>query len=141
MVDGFTAFIQGATGVVSPLGPVGLPREPALLAGHLLDLGCGVLSEWTSADQRACLLGLTPLPADVVLEVAALEVAVHGWDVSRACAPDRDLPTELAAALLPVAVRRISTVDRAGRFGPVVAVVRRRDPAALLLAQVGRRPS
>ncbi len=137
MVDGFTAFIQGAAGVVPPPGATDLPRDPALLAGHLLDLGCGVLSGWATAEDRECLLGLMPLPADALLEVAALEIAVHGWDVSRVCSPHRPLPPELAAGLLPLAFRHVRPADRPGRFAPV-AHVTHRDPASLLLAQLGR---
>ena len=65
MVDGFTAFVQAAAGVVSPEPPAGLPREPALLAGHLLDLGCGVLGEWASPAGRARVLCGLPLPTEV----------------------------------------------------------------------------
>lgn len=137
MVDGFTAFIQGATGVVPPAEPTLLPRDPALLAGHLLDLGCGVLSGWATAEDRDCLMGLVPLPADSLLGVAALEVAIHGWDVAHATGYDRQLPPQLAAGLLPLAFRHVRPADRPGRFAPVVATARR-DPVALLLSHLGR---
>ncbi|MFN8194105.1 MAG: maleylpyruvate isomerase family mycothiol-dependent enzyme [Nocardioidaceae bacterium] len=137
MVDGFTAFLQGAAGLVSPYDAPALPRDPALLAGHLRDLGCGVLGDWATTSRRETLLGLVPLPTDRLLEVAALEIAVHGWDLSRVCASDHVLPPELAAGLLPLAVRRVGPLDRPGRFGPVLEPVRR-DPASLLLAQLGR---
>ncbi|MEZ5093618.1 maleylpyruvate isomerase N-terminal domain-containing protein [Nocardioides sp.] len=137
MVDGFTAFVQAAAGVVSPEPPAGLPREPALLAGHLLDLGCGVLGEWASPAGRARVLCGLPLPTEVVLEVAALEIAVHGWDVAQVCSPRRRLPAQLAAALLPAAVRRVGAADRPHRFG-AVRPGSRRDPEALLLAHCGR---
>ncbi len=136
MVDGFTAFVQAAAGVVPAEPRTGLPRDPALLAGHLLDLGCGVMSGW--ADGRdACLLGGLPLPADTVMAAAALEIAVHGWDVAQVCAPQRRLPPELAAALLPLALRHVAPADRPGRFG-AVRPVSRRDPRSLLLAHCGR---
>lgn len=136
MVDGLTAFVQAAAGVVPAEPRTGLPRDPALLAGHLLDLGCGVLGGWVESDD-GCLLGSLPLPAEVLLEAAALEIAVHGWDVAQVCAPHRVLPPTLAAALLPAALRHVSPADRPARFGAVRPVVRR-DPAALLLAHCGR---
>lgn len=140
MVDGFTAFLQGAAGLVPPYRSPMLPRDPALLAGHLCDLGCGLLGDWTSTNRRECLLGPMPLPAEAVLEVAALEVAVHAWDLSRVCAPELDLPSELAAALLPVACRHVADEDRPARFGPVVEGLRR-DPLSLLLGRLGRHRS
>lgn len=136
MVDGFTAFVQAAAGVVPAEPRTGLPRDPALLAGHLLDLGCGVLGGWSDGRDE-CLLGLMPLPAEALLEAAALEIAVHGWDVAQVCAPERGLPPELAAGLLLPALRHVTAADRPTRFGPVLPVVRR-DPAALLLAHCGR---
>ncbi len=136
MVDGFTAFVQAAAGVVPAEPRTGLPRDPALLAGHLLDLGCGVLSGW-AAGRDECLLGLMPLPADALLEAAALETAVHGWDLAQVCTPQRGLPAELSAGLLPLALRHVTLADRPARFGAVRSVARR-DPTSLLLAHCGR---
>ena len=48
------------------------------------------------------------LPAGLVALTGALEVAVHGWDVARACGVDRPLPDELARALLAAAPSLIS---------------------------------
>lgn len=139
MVDGFTAFVQASAGVVPAEPRTDLPRDPALLAGHLLDLGCGVLGGWSDGREE-CLLGLVPLPADRLLETAALEIALHGWDVAQVCAPPREIPPALAAALLSVAFRHVTAADRPARFGPVLRVARR-DPSALLLAHCGRAPS
>ena len=77
------------------------------------------------------------MPADALLEAAALEIAVHGWDLSRVTAPSRKLPAVLAAALLPVALRRVGPGDRPTWFGPIVHGSRR-DPAAILLNHLGR---
>jgi len=138
IVDGLRAFIQGAAGAVAATAPPALPRDPALLAGHLLDLGCGVLGEWVAPRCGECLLGPARIPGEGRLEAAALEIAVHGWDVSRVTAPSRELPAGLAAALLPVAVRRVDPGDRPTRFGPIDHGSRR-DPAAILLNHLGRR--
>jgi uncharacterized protein (TIGR03086 family) len=137
MVDGFTAFVQAAAGSVPAEPRTGLPRDPGLLAGHLLDLGCGVLGGWSSPACSGPRLGVLALPGDALLEVAAVEIAVHGWDLAQACAPHHRLPPELAAALLPVALRHITPADRPHRFGPVRPGARR-DPGALLLAHCGR---
>lgn len=118
MVDGFTAFVEGSAGWLMPTEPGPLPLDAGLLSRRLLDLGCAILGGWTTADGRDCRLGLLHLPADMLLEVAALEITVHGWDVSRVCAPDRRMPPALAAALLPVALRHVTPSDRPARFGP-----------------------
>lgn len=156
LVDGFTAFTEAASGWVRPpppastpagstadvpaVGAAAVPADPGLLARRLLDLGCTVLGSWTSTNASTCRIGPARLPASALLEVAALEISVHGWDLAQVCAPDRHLPAELAAALLPVAVHYVTPGDRPGRFAPVVEVARR-DPAALLLAHLGRRPA
>lgn len=141
MVAGFTAFLQAAAGIVAPHDAPSLPRDPTLLAWHLRDLGCSLLGEWAGEGRRRdCLLGLMPLPSSLLLEVAALEVAVHEWDLSRVCAPDHALPAELAAALLPVACRHVGPADRPGRFGPVVERSGC-NPASLLLGHLGRTVS
>ncbi len=137
LVDGFTAFIQGAAGAIPVPAPPPPPRDPQLLTGHLLDLGCGVLSEWAGRGRRGCAVGPAVIPADTVLEVAALEIAIHGWDLASACTSGRQLPPGLAAALLPLALRHVGPGERPGRFGPVVRGARR-DPGAVLLSHLGR---
>jgi uncharacterized protein (TIGR03086 family) len=56
-------------------------------AGQLLDA-------WTSPGHRpqAVEIAGCPLPASVMAAAAALEVAVHGWDISRACGQRRPIP-------------------------------------------------
>jgi uncharacterized protein (TIGR03083 family) len=138
MVDGLTAFIEAAAGAVAAPTPRALPRDPALLAGQLLDLGCGVLGEWTVRGPGSCRVGPGLIATDALVEVAALEVAIHGWDLSCVSTPRRELPPALAAALLPVAVRRVGPADRPGRFGPIVDGAGR-GPAPALLNHLGRR--
>lgn len=138
LVDGFTAFRQGASGTVSASAVTDLPRDPALLAGRLLDLGGGLLGQWVAGGRRPCVVGGCAVSAATLLEVAALEVAVHGWDVAQIVLPDRRLPPELAAALLPVALRRVAADDRPSRFGPVVVPAAGRDATSVLLGHLGR---
>jgi len=56
-------------------------------AGQLLDA-------WTGpGDQRQVIeIAGCPLAAGVIATVAALEVAVHGWDISRACGQCQPIP-------------------------------------------------
>ena len=139
MVDSLSALAEGATGRVA-LGVVPVDRTagPESLARSLCDLGCAVLGSWLHADAGPVELGSTSLRRGVLTEVGALEIAVHGWDVARSCGSTAELPPLLAAALLPVAARRVAPQDRHGAFGPVLDPAGS-DPVSLLLAHLGRR--
>ena len=139
MVDSLSALAEAATGSLHP-APVAARSSagPEALARSLCDLGCAVLGGWVHAGPDPVGLAAGPLPRAVLTEVGALEVAVHGWDVARSCGSTAVLPSTLAAALLPVAARRVGPGDRPGSFGPVV-VPSGSDPVSVLLAHVGRR--
>ena len=73
------------------------------------------------------------LPANIVVYVAAIEMVVHAWDIAQGCRTHHPIPTDLAAALLPVS----SPLAAAGAAGqlfarPVpVATTATPNPAAL----------
>jgi uncharacterized protein (TIGR03086 family) len=139
MVDSLSALAEGATGSVALAAvPVDRRAGPEALARALCDLGCAVLGGWVHASERPVELGTRPLRRAVLTEVGALEVAVHGWDLARSCRSTAMLPSTLAAALLPVAGRRVGPEDRPEPFGPVVEPAGS-DPVDLLLAHLGRR--
>jgi uncharacterized protein (TIGR03086 family) len=81
-----------------------------------------------------------PMTAAVVAGAGAIEVAVHGWDVARACGPARPLPPDLADELLDLAVLLVRRADRPGRFARPVSVPPDAPPGDHLLAYLGRRP-
>jgi hypothetical protein len=58
----------------------------------------------TVADRR--------LPCPIVATTGALEVAVQGWDVARACGHDREIPAGLADQLLELAPLIVTAADR-----------------------------
>lgn len=80
-----------------------------------------------------------PLAADLLVHAGALEIAVHAWDVTRACGIDRPLPEGLAARLLELAPGLVAEEDRPLRFGPVMAVLPQAGAGERLLAYLGRR--
>lgn len=80
------------------------------------------------------------LSRELLAAAGAVEVAVHGWDVTRACGVDRPLPPGLAEELLAVVDLLVDEADRPQRFGPAVAVGPSSPAGDRLLAFLGRRP-
>lgn len=71
--------------------------------------------------------------------LGALEVTLHGWDISRACGPARPIPAPLAADLLVIAPALVSG-GREPLFAPPVAVAPGFSPGDQLVAFLGRNP-
>lgn len=98
MDDALAAFTEAAeTGYVAPAGP----REPhpALLAASLRDRACRLLGAWAHEPGRPVVsVAGQGLATPLLAATGAVEIAVHGWDVARACGEDRPLPEALAGA-------------------------------------------
>jgi uncharacterized protein (TIGR03086 family) len=80
------------------------------------------------------------LTASMVAVTGAIEIAVHGWDISVACGARRPVPPGLAAVLLPIAPLLITPGTRPGLFADPVELP---GPASLgdqLVAFLGRQP-
>lgn len=108
--------------------------------GALRSRACRMMGAW--ADPRgptSVTIGDAGLPTGILAVAGAVEVAVHGWDVARACGADRPIPSSLAAALLGPARLFVDDGDRPHRFGPVAAVRREAGPAEQLLGHLGRQ--
>lgn len=88
--------------------------------------------------RRDVLVGGRPLTRGVVAGAGALEVAVHGWDVSVACGHTRPLPDGLASELLRLAPVIVSEEDRPHRFAPALPMAQDAPPGERLLAFLGR---
>jgi uncharacterized protein (TIGR03086 family) len=101
-----------------------------------------LLGAWAavSAAPPAPAVGDRSLDAGLLVAVGALEIAVHGWDVARACGRARPIPSALAVELLPLAHLVVADADRGVRFADPVDVSPRTLPGGLLLAFLGRRP-
>ena len=76
----------------------------------------------------------------VPLVSRALEIAVHGWDVSCARGVARQLPHDLAQELLELAPLLVRPGDRPARFAVPTPVPQQAGPAERLLAFLGRSP-
>jgi uncharacterized protein (TIGR03086 family) len=129
-------------------GHVGL--DPAAEDGALLtdparafrDRVGQLLAAWTGPEHERQVVDIAgcPLAAGVMAATAALEVAVHGWDISRACGQRQPIPRALATGLLAVAPVLVPRAGRHPLFAAPVAVAATAGPSDLLTAFLGRSP-
>ena len=87
---------------------------------------------------RFVLVGGLPLPSVIVACTGAVEIAVHGWDVSAARGRGSPIPPGLAVRML--GVTPLLLASRAGLFGPPVVVSPQASPGDRLVAHLGRTP-
>jgi uncharacterized protein (TIGR03086 family) len=132
------AVVLGRVGL-QPL-PVAHREGPCVaVVGSLRDQACRLLATWSHLPEGARVtVGGHTLPAGIVAVTGALEIAVHGWDVARACGQDRPLPEALAEELLAAAPALVTEADRAGRFAPALTCDARAPAGTRLLAFTGR---
>ena len=116
--------------------------DPLPAVGSLRARACRLLGEWNrdGLDDHHVSVGGMALPASLVAATGALEIAVHGWDVSRACGRSRVIPAPLADELLELAPLLV-TDSRDDAFGPVVEVGPAAAPSDRLVAFLGRVPA
>jgi uncharacterized protein (TIGR03086 family) len=123
--------------------PFGEPRAGArLVVERLRARACTLLSAWAAVrgDQDVTVSDRR-LPSDLLARAGSLEIAVHGWDVARACGADRPLPAALALDLLGVVPVLVSDADRPARFAERVDVPPHAPAGVRLLAALGRPSS
>jgi len=87
---------------------------------------------------RFVLVGGLPLPAGIVACTAAVEIAVHGWDVSAARGRGTPIPPELATRMLRLCPLLVA--GREGLFGAPVQAPVQASPGDRLVAYLGRTP-
>ena len=88
-------------------------------------------------------VGGLPLPTGLVVCTGAVEIAVHGWDVSAAlggsgCGAVRPIPAVLATRMLPLGPLLVA--GREGLFAVPVEVPAQASPGDRLVGYLGRRP-
>jgi uncharacterized protein (TIGR03086 family) len=127
----------GRVGLDPPDEDGDLAADPARAfrdrAGQLLDA-------WTSPGHQRQVVEIAdcPLAASVIAAVAALEVAVHGWDISRACGQRQPIPRALATGLLAISPMLVPRTVRQPMFAAPVAVAATAGPSDRLAAFLGR---
>jgi uncharacterized protein (TIGR03086 family) len=111
------------------------------LVASLRDQACQLLGGLaaTRCGQPIAVAGYE-LTRSIVTSTGAIEVAVHGWDVARACGRDRPIPPSLAEELLELSPLFVSDADRPNRFAAPADVPPLAGPGNRLLAFLGRHP-
>jgi len=121
------------------------PHEPTTEADPVADLrrrardllgACAA----ASTEDRLVAIADRELATGTVAAAGAIEIAVHGWDISTACGVRRPVPPALASALLPLAPLLIPHAARRGLFADPVPVPQAADPGDRLVAFLGRQP-
>lgn len=135
MEDSLDAFAEGAEGAIGlhSGAPAPLPER----IGALQAKACGLLGAWSSATTDVVTVGGRPMAVGTITRLAAVEIAVHGWDVARTTGAGLPIPDTFADALLPTALAL--ALEQHGEFGTAVPVAADAGPARRLLALLGRR--
>jgi uncharacterized protein (TIGR03086 family) len=131
-------------GCSGPEGPAGAPSGPGdgeLIAGLA---GRAARLLWACTEvrggQEAVTVGDRRLTTSMVAITGAIEVAVHGWDISVTCGGDQPVPSRLATELLPYAALLVPRHTRPGLFADPVLVPRQTSAGDRLVAFLGRQP-
>lgn len=136
--DGFVGLEAGGPdGSDAGAGPGDLVTRVRLHTGALLGAWVGVVRDGGSQVGPVWIAG-RPVDAGLMVGVGALEIAVHGWDVARACGVHRAVPPGLAGDLLALAPGIVGPEDRPDRFADAVPPGAGASPGDRLLAALGR---
>jgi uncharacterized protein (TIGR03086 family) len=97
---------------------------------------------WTGPGNQRQVIEIAgcPLASSVMAAAAALEVAVHGWDISRACGQRQPIPPALATDLLVMARVLVPPAGRHPLFTPPVSLPATASASDRLAAFLGRTP-
>jgi hypothetical protein len=134
MDDGLDAFLEAAGGAVR----VEVPHRDASDLEALQGKACHLLGVWSAPTPEYVVVGDSPVPSALLVSAAALEIAVHGWDVGRATGALREVPDDLARELLPIAQAVVLPEDRPDRFGAPRRTGQTAGSADVLLGFLGR---
>lgn len=124
------------------------------LAGHLIGVWSGAPDPPTigldgsvlgataasALDAGGARDGTGVLTRGIVSGTGAIEVAVHGWDVARACGARRPIPAALADEMLDLAVLLVTDAERPVLFRAPVPVPAHAEMSDRLVAFLGRDP-
>jgi len=112
----------------------------ALGTGQALDASA---QAWTAIGDAAQVP--TPLPQGAMAPgdaaaAAALDAAIHAWDIAMAAGQSSPLRAELARSLTPVAKNIVEPLRAYGAYARALETEPGADDEAVLLSYLGRRP-
>jgi uncharacterized protein (TIGR03086 family) len=101
-----------------------------------------LLGAWTTAGHpyRVIAIADSSVTLNAMAGAGALEIAVHGWDISRACGYRQPMPDALAIDLLAIAPLLVPGTGRHPLFAAPVTVATTAGPSDRLAAFLGRTP-
>ncbi|MDR8413691.1 TIGR03086 family metal-binding protein [Nonomuraea sp. 3-1Str] len=101
-----------------------------------------LMRAWTAAEHDGHLVAIAghPMAAELMAIISAVEIAVHGWDVSMACGRQRPIPAALAIDLLTLSPLVVHDGMRHPMFAAPVPVPPLASPSDRLVAFLGRSP-
>jgi len=143
MDDSLDAFLEGAGGEVA-LRPRPVDATAADLCTRLQVKACALADVWRVAERdgrHVVQVAGHQVPAVLLVNTAALEITVHGWDVGQATGRRTRIPDDLAEGLLAVAQHVIDPVDRGPRFASPRPARPEAAPDVRLLSWTGRAPA
>ncbi|WP_439377132.1 TIGR03086 family metal-binding protein [Amycolatopsis lexingtonensis] len=139
---GYAAFITGSGGPdFDPFSPSGtLTTKPAdFLEPTLTAAAAAFATISPEAPAVPTPLPQGALPAPVAVGAAALDAAIHAWDLAMASGQPSPLTQELSEALLPVA-KQLAEPLRGFAYAPALEGPANDDAPSTLLRYLGRDP-
>jgi uncharacterized protein (TIGR03086 family) len=140
MADLETAIRTGCLDLDHPRGPAGEDPVDAVRE-RAAELLCAAYCH--AGPESFVTIGGLPMPASLVACTGAVEIAVHGWDVTAALARagcDRAEPIPAALATRMLRVCPLIVAGREALFAVPVAVPAQASPGDQLVGYLGRRP-
>ena len=148
--ESLAALQEGLTaGSVALIGPAPAPglapssgqaADPAAAFSDRVTRLLRVSRVSADAPDRLIAVADRPITLGILRAVAALEIAVHGWDVSQACGQRLPIPPALATDLLELSAPLVPRAGRHPMFAPPVPVAPAASPSDRLIAFLGRHP-
>jgi uncharacterized protein (TIGR03086 family) len=139
----WAALVGGTeTSGENPFAPSGqLDTEPLAYTEAALDAS---IRAWAAIGEDAGQVP-TPLPQGPMAPAAAagaaaLDAAIHAWDIAMATGQGSPLSPELARALTPVAQSIVEPLRQYGAYAQALEPSAGADDDAVLLSYLGRRP-
>jgi uncharacterized protein (TIGR03086 family) len=135
--EGRIELVQPASGQ-----PAGGRTEAEALVADLRLAATSLVLEWRRISPLHSHLAIGELPLGIaaVEVVAAIEIAVHGWDIFESCHAARPIPPQLALDLLRRSSALVDDTVRPQLFGAPIEISALAGPSDRLVAFLGRRP-